>query len=124
MNAENEEEELPPLTPDEEQALWLKIRSAPEWVRREELCAKNDEGTLTPEEEEELLEMTAIEYERGDVMGEFLAELEAVRAQEVKEGKRPKELGLRMVLRKPQTPEEKRAALQALDEDNRVAEPP
>jgi hypothetical protein len=71
---EEDDEDLKPLTAEEEAAIWQEIESDPEWRRMKELHAKD---TLTPEEEEELQRIVGLDYEPGDVAGEFLAYQEA-----------------------------------------------
>jgi hypothetical protein len=78
MNMEDDEE-LKPLTPEEKAAIWQEIRSTPKWRRMKELHAKS---TLTPEEEEELQRIVGLDYEPGDVAGEFLAYQEAERKKQ------------------------------------------
>ena len=67
------------VTPEEKAAIWQEIKSTPKWRRMKELHAKS---TLTPEEEEELQRIVGLDYEPGDVAGEFLAYQEAERKKQ------------------------------------------
>ena len=65
-----------PVTQEEREAFKRELEADPELRRMKELHAKSN---LTPEEEEELQRIAGLEYEPGDVAGEFLAYQDAER---------------------------------------------
>jgi hypothetical protein len=80
MNASNNE--LKPAGPERLAEAMKRLEADPGWQRMEFLHAKSDSVGLTPEEEEELSRFGQPKFREGDVIQEFMRDLEAAKAKD------------------------------------------
>jgi hypothetical protein len=84
MNMSNNE--LKPAGPERLAEAMKRLEADPGWQRMEFLHAKAEAGSLTPEEEKELKSFGQPKFRDGDVIQEFMRDLEAAKAKEGAKG--------------------------------------
>lgn len=80
MNASNNE--LKPAGPERLAEAMRRLEADPSWQRMEFLHAKSESEGLTPDEEEELSRFGQPKFREGDVIQEFMRDLDAAKAEE------------------------------------------
>ena len=73
--------DLKPATAEELDEAMRRLEQSPRWQRMKLLQARRKAGELTPAEAEELKRFAQPEFREGDVIQEFMRDLEAAKAK-------------------------------------------